>query len=303
MDWLDRISITCFAASYLLVFAFEVSRVFFKVRYRKYLIVGLTAAGLFAHTVFLALQTQFELSTTGVWLGSWSGWCLAAAWFLVASYMWVSIRKSHAVIGLFLIPMVMSLIAMGSRGQMHRPFSNSQAKSVWSMVHGSALLLGTVVVTLGFSFGMMYLYQAHRLKKKIPQSERFKLPSLEWLQRTSERALLSSVFFLGVGLISGLVINVINAKFENASALPWSDPVVWSSAILFTWLSAASLFSLVYRPARQGRKVAYLIVASFLFLILELGIVWWAGHGQAVNATALLVDSSLSFVGEWGGAA
>jgi hypothetical protein len=29
---------------------------------------------------------------------------------------------------------------------------------------------------------------------------------------------------------------------------------------------AAAVFSVVYRPARQGRKVAYLTVASFLFL-------------------------------------
>ena len=44
-------------------------------------------------------------------------------------------------------------------------------------------------------------------------------------------------------------------------------------------------FNLFYRPAREGRKVAYLVVTSFLFLMLELAIVWWAGHATVSQAT------------------
>jgi hypothetical protein len=52
--------------------------------------------------------------------------------------------------------------------------------------------------------------------------------------------------------------------------VPWTDPVIWSTAVMFGWLLAAAIFSAVYRPARSGRKVAYLTVASFVFLALSL---------------------------------
>ena len=54
--------------------------------------------------------------------------------------------------------------------------------------------------------------------------------------------------------------------------MPWSDPVVWSSGLLLLWLAAAMLFNAVYRPARQGRKVAYLTLASAGFLLLVLAV-------------------------------
>ncbi len=47
---------------------------------------------------------------------------------------------------------------------------------------------------------------------------------------------------------------------------------------MLAWLVAASLFNAAYRPARHGRKVAYLTIASFGFLALAL-------------ATLLLVDT------------
>jgi hypothetical protein len=48
--------------------------------------------------------------------------------------------------------------------------------------------------------------------------------------------------------------------------------VIWTSSLLLAWLATAAIFGVVYRPARQGRKVAYLTVASFLFLVLALGL-------------------------------
>jgi hypothetical protein len=36
------------------------------------------------------------------------------------------------------------------------------------------------------------------------------------------------------------------------------------------WLLAATIFELVYKPAQQGRKVAYLTVANFVFLAIVL---------------------------------
>jgi ABC-type uncharacterized transport system permease subunit len=286
VDWLNKISITCFAASYLVVFLLEVSRVFFRARFRRILLIGFAAAGLFAHTVYLFCQSQLELDAQGIWLGSWFGWCLTTAWLLAAAYLWISIRQPESIIGLFVLPIALALIWIGIQFGSDKPFTTNSARSIWNMIHGISLLLGTVVVALGFIFGVVYLWQAHRLKRKLPQLKLFRLPSLEWLQQSSERSLVISAVFLAIGLLSGIAINQVRAVGNIAAGpLPWSDPVVWSSGILFAWLLAAMTFNLFYRPAREGRKVAYLVVTSFLFLLLELAIVWWAGHATVSQAT------------------
>jgi hypothetical protein len=51
---------------------------------------------------------------------------------------------------------------------------------------------------------------------------------------------------------------------------------------MFFWLLAAALFNVFYKPARQGRKVAYLTVVSFVFLAIALGVLLLVHneHGQ-----------------------
>ncbi len=281
MDWLFKISITCFAASYLVVLLLEIARLFTDAKFNKYMRTGFAAAGLFAHTVYLICQSQFQFDSQGIWLGSWFGWCLWTAWLLSAAYLWISIRQHQSVIGLFVIPVVMILIRLGIWFGSENQFTASQSRTVWYTIHGISLLMGTAVVALGFIFGVVYLVQANRLKRKLPQTK-FRLPSLEWLQRSSERSLFASAILLALGLISGIAINQVQTDVTGQAqgVIAWSDPVIWSSGILFAWLFAATTFNLFYRPARQGRKVAYLVVTSFLFLILELGIVWWAGHAS-----------------------
>jgi ABC-type uncharacterized transport system permease subunit len=129
--------------------------------------------------------------------------------------------------------------------------------------------LGTVAVTVGFVTGLMYLLQAHRLKKKVRPGQGLRLPSLEWLQRVNGRTISISVFMLAGGFFTGLVLDRINHA-QSRVTLPWSDPVVVSSTFLVLWMLVAWLFNSLYKPAQQGRKVAYLTVASFVFLVIAL---------------------------------
>lgn len=277
MDWLQKISITCFAASYLVVFAIELSRMFFQLDLRRYVRIGFTAAGLFAHTMFLAYNTQLSVDSQGIWLGSWFGWCLSGAWVLAAAYLWLSLKKPHSLIGMFLLPVTLMLIWFGQSFANADPFSPGRAKTVWNMIHGSSLLLGTVVVALGFVFGIMYLIQSRRLKLK--RSGTFRLPSLEWLNIWAERSLFGSTVLLGIGLASGVALKMVQqSSADYQGSIPWSDPVIWTSAVLFLWLLAATIVNAIYKPARRGRKVAYVVTISFLFLLLELVIVWQFGH-------------------------
>ena len=59
---------------------------------------------------------------------------------------------------------------------------------------------------------------------------------------------------------------------EEFARLPWSDPFVLSTVCMFVWLVLSAAVGLFYRPAREGRKVAWLTLVSFIFLVIALSI-------------------------------
>jgi hypothetical protein len=283
---LSGISVTCFAASYTVTLALEVSRLFFRVRVRWVIMIGFAAAGLLAHTIYLWVHTQSTLQgSRGAPMSSWYDWCLLAAWVLVAAYLGLAIRRPHNTLGVFLIPLVLALIGAAYVVRNEPPFGRQEALGYWAMIHGVMLLLGTVSAALGFASGVMYLLQAYRLKHKYVARTGIRLPSLEWLQRFNRRTLLISTGLLAVGLLAGLALNLLRQVAQEA-AVAWSDPVVFSSTVLFLWLAAASLFEFLYKPARAGKKVAYLTLASFVFLGLVLCLVVLGQHGASPSRSA-----------------
>lgn len=272
---LSGVSIVCFSASYAVSLTLEVSQLFVKIRVRRPLTLGFAGAGLLAHTVYLVLHP----TEGGAPLSSWYHWCLAVAWVVAAVYLLLTLSRPQASLGIFLLPLVLGLLGLAHlfRGLPH--FSNDQATGWWATLHGVALLLGTVVVFIGFSAGLMYLLQVYRLKQKRPPQKGLRLPSLEWLQRANESSLIVSSLFVGIGLVTGIALDLTKYRVDSIGQI-WADPVVWSSAVLLLWLIIALVFNAAYKPARQGRKIAYLTVASFVFLILALSMALLARHAS-----------------------
>jgi ABC-type uncharacterized transport system permease subunit len=117
----------------------------------------------------------------------------------------------------------------------------------------------------------MYLVQSYRLKHKLTTWQRLRLPSLEWLERVNSRSLGAAALFVGGGFFTGVLSRLAHTGGQNF--VPWTDPVVLSLGGMMAWLIAAEVFRLAYPAARRGRKVAYLTVAAFVFLLLALGAV------------------------------
>jgi ABC-type uncharacterized transport system permease subunit len=207
-------------------------------------------------------------------LSTWYIWCLTASWILAFSYLLMTVRHPENAIGLFLLPLVLLLIALAVALRNEDPFPRDRALEYWRMTHGIALLLGTVVASFGFAAGVMYLIKEQKLKRKSPPQQGIRLPSLEWLLLTNRSSLMLSTILLLLGLVSGVVLNA-----RQDGSVPWNDPVVLWSGVLFAWLAAASIFELIYRPAREGHKVAYLTLASFVFLGLAFASVVLSDHG------------------------
>lgn len=276
---LSNISLTCFVASYAVTLGLEVSRLFFQLSVRWVVMIAFAAAGLVAHSAYLwnRVQTDFRGSELTP-LASWYDWCLVVAWVLAAMYLALAIRRHRHSVGLFLLPLVLVLIAAAYAMADAPPFEREQALSYWGMCHGIMLLLGTVAATLGFAAGVMYLLQAYRLKNKLLPRPGFRLPSLEWLQQFNRRCLWLSTALLAGGLLSGIALNIVRQSSRQGT-VSWSDPVVLSSLLLFLWLAVATLLESLYKPAREGKKVAYITLVSFVFVGLVLHLVLRGQHG------------------------
>ena len=274
---LSHVQIICFASSYAIALALEISRLMFRSAVRGVLLVGIAAAGLTAHSIYLYYRA---VHTSGVPLSSNRDWCLLAAWVLAVVYLYLLCSHPRTPFGLVLLPLVLALIGTAAWLADPRPFAREPASKVWGVIHGTSILLAAVAVLLGFAAGVTYLGQRWRLRRKHGPLRSLKLPSLEWLQRANSHAILTAVFLLGIGVVSGILLNSIR-HVDAARRLPWSDPVVLGTLGMFAWLLAAVILGHLRRPAWQGRTVAYLTVASFVALVIVLALVLLPGtrHG------------------------
>lgn len=265
---LSGVSILCFAASYAVALALEISRLLFRSSVRGAVMFGFAAAGLVAHTAFLYYRAVNEQGSP---LSSEKDWYLVAAWVLVVVYLYITALQPKVPFGLFLLPLILGLIATARYVAPGIPLAREPASKVWGAIHGVSIMLAAVAVLVGFMAGLMYLGQSRRLKHKRPANGGLRLPSLEWLQRVNSRAIVVSTLTLGLGILAGMILNLINLG-SDAERVPWTDPVILSTWLMFFWLLAAVILNVVYRPTLAGRKVAYLTLVSFIFLAIMLAV-------------------------------
>jgi hypothetical protein len=281
MNLLTEHGVALLAVCYAIALALELWQLAAANFTRRVLSLAATLVGLLLHAAYLVALARGPASE---WLSGWRQWHLLAALTISAVYFTLSCGKRRMALGLFLLPLVLALVALAGWSADAAPFPADDSSKLWALVHGLSLLAGTALVFLAFAAGAMYLVQAWRLKQKALPSDRFRLPSLEWLQRFNSRSIAVATALLGVGVASGVVLNQIrHAADVKRAVLDWSDPVVWSSMALFGWLVAVFIFGLVYKPARTGRKMAFLTVGGFVFLLLVLGLLS-IGHSPEVAA-------------------
>ena len=253
--WLSGVSIVCFAASYAVALVLEVTRLFFRSGIRGAIMLGFAGAGLFAHTVYLFYRA---VNATGSPLSSRQDWCLVAAWVLVAVYLYLTyyhpqdgLRAVHPAPG---AGVDRSGHVPGRRRAL-RPGAGLEGlggdpRRVDPAGHGGRA--GGVCRRADVSrAGLSAQAQA------AARCAACALPSLEWLRRANSRAVGIALLTLAAGILSGMVLNLINYGPES-ERLPWNDPVVLSTLVMFAWLVLCAGVGRFYRPAREGRKVAFL---------------------------------------------
>lgn len=262
-EFVSRISVVCFAASYLVALACEASRLVFRSGVRGAVMVAFASAGLFAHTLFLLWRA---VNTPAVPLSSAYDWYLLAAWVLAGGYLWLTASNPKTPFGLFMLPIVLGLIGAAQLSS-RSPFPQSPATQIWGTIHGSFNLAASVAVAIGAIAALMWLIQAGRLARKQAPAQGFRMPSLEKLSVTARRAGAIAAWTASAGFISGLVLNAVNLRRGLLETVPWNDPVVLRMGALVAWLVVAAIASRsVARRPDGARTTAWLSLVSFAVL-------------------------------------
>lgn len=280
---LPGVTVTCFLLSYLLALGLELSRLAVRFPGRNLILIGMLGLGWIAHTLFLVNQLSGGGGgdSSPLWLSSWFQWAILGAWGLAGTYLFLLIRNPQSAIGVFLTPPILVLIVLAMFVRNSPPFSPETTVGVWTSIHGVSLLVGTMFICFGVAFGAMYLVQSRRLKSKLRPSKGFSLPTLEFLQSMNRMSLFVSVVGLGLGMISGVAMNV----GEDGKIAWLSGGVVFAFA-LFIWSLVAAIIEVASQSSLGGRRTAYLAIANFVFLLIVLGIMLFSSHGQAQKAAA-----------------
>ncbi|MGW8257886.1 MAG: hypothetical protein ACWGMZ_10410, partial [Thermoguttaceae bacterium] len=150
-------------------------------------------------------------------------------------------------------------------------FAREPASKIWGAIHGLSLAASAVAMLLGFAAGIMYLGQIRHLKHKQPLDQGLRLPSLEWLQHINQRATIIALMLLGIGVLSGMILNsLIHRPGEHR--LAWHNPLVLSTLLAFVWLSAAVVITQVFKPLGRGRRLIYVNILNFLLFLIALAV-------------------------------
>jgi hypothetical protein len=270
---------TCFLIAYSVVFVLEFARWQLPSSGRfgfwiKVILIGAVSVSIFTHTLYLL--DRIFLATSGsanMWAISWHDWGILSAWTLAMAYAWLLIRKSENWIGIFVLPFVLLLVGVAI---ILSPNTSESANSAtgWRLLHGVAMMVGTMLVSLGFAMATMYFLQAWRLKNKRVSRSRFQLPSLEYLQSYGRTCLLGSAASIGFGMVAGVIMNL-----TRDGRVEWLDRGILFSAGLFVWLAIASAIQWQLSRRGSGDATASMNILSFLIVAAAVALVLSTPHG------------------------
>lgn len=270
MDWTNRVTVLCFAASYALGLAAEILRAVWPTRSFRWVATAVMAAGFLAHTLFLLrlaslggrlpIATQFES-------------LLSVSWLLAAIHVFLLLTARRMAVGLFLLPVSLGLILFaatltdrGTRGTRETGGNNPAI----ALAHGMAFLAGTVLVVVALVAALMYLVKVWQLRAGVLSSG-VRLPSLERLDSINAVAVYLAWGLLTAGILLGFALR----------QLAWSDLKVIATS--FSWVVFTILTQYRFRPEARGRRVALLtIAAALLVLVSVLGDPFFGTQHQAV---------------------
>jgi ABC-type transport system involved in cytochrome c biogenesis permease subunit len=260
---LQSVTHTCFGLSYLLALGLEVARLRWPRPPLRLAGLALGAAGLFAHSVFLAYHHPSPAAPYGA--------LLTVAWVLAVFYLYGAVHHRTTAWAVFVLPVVLGLVGLSLAVPAEPDAGPSldvpgwlAGDRFWGAVHGILLVLAAVGVSVGFLASVMYLVQAARLRAKANPLGGVKMLSLERLEDMNRRAVNAAFPLLSAGLLLGVVLlRQYHDLTEN-----WLSAKVLGTVGL--WAVFVLLLYLRYAAHVPGRRLARLTILAFGLMVVVL---------------------------------
>jgi HemX protein len=223
---------------------------------------------------FFLLLTGFILHTTAmVKRGLWFDRCPVnnlyealtfVAWTIVASYLAFGLSRKLRFLGAFTAPIVFAIGVFALMPPLDRPYVDKpDFKTDWGSIHGALILLSCGAFGLSAIAAAMFLTQEHDLKSHKPRAVFSLLPPMQRLDRVMNWLVLSGIILLTLGLaFAPMLIQQAAARGSRSGG----DPILFYSG--FIWIVYAVLLVSRWKFGQVGRRFAWSIIASFLFLLL-----------------------------------
>ncbi len=244
----------------------------------------LTLLALVTHGLFLYDRQSIARDAVGHFTipGTFFDWSQIAAFGLGVAYFFLIVRRPMSIFGILILPIVIAIIAGSLLVHGGSSFTRGgDTATLWAYIHGGALSLAVVSVSLGLVVAILRMWQERRLKNKKAVGGPFKLPSLEYLDNFSRSCLIGSTVCIATGLIGGAIMN----SFQDQK-LSWQEPGILISGLLLLWLITAIYIEV--RAFRVGASHAVrLNLITFVATTVAVAVVFANAHGRATaNMTA-----------------
>jgi HemX protein len=183
------------------------------------------------------------------------------SWTMVTTYMIIGGFQRLRFLGAFAAPFLFAIGVFALMPGLDVHSTTPHFVKGWVSLHASLILLAYGAFGLSSIAGLMYLTQEHDLKFHKIRAVFSRMPSIERLERITNRALLIGFILLTAGLL--LVPMIVR---ENPSLQVKGDPkVAWS---VFVWLLYLGLLGWRWRFSAGGRAIAWGAIGSFCFVML-----------------------------------
>ncbi|QDU23166.1 cytochrome c biogenesis protein CcsA [Urbifossiella limnaea] len=256
---LTGLSHACFGLSYLLALGLEIARLFWPGRGWRLAGLAAGAAGVLAHTAYLALNPPTPAAPYGS--------LLLLAWVLALFYLYGTLHYARQAWAVFVLPLVLGLVglslALAASDTTAAP-DWLHGDRFWGAVHGFLLLGGAIGISVGFLASVMYLVQLRRVRNRVNPAVVVPMLNLERLEAMARNAV-NWAFPL---LTAGLLVGTLLLRTGHGGAETWLSLKVLTTASL--WLVFAVLVYLRYATNVSARRLATLHVAAFGLLLLAL---------------------------------
>ena len=213
-----------------------------------------------AHTVYLA----FEVRRYGnIPINNLAETLFVFLWFTVLVTIFVDRAYRVPALIAYLMPLMVAFavpaMLLVSRGAS----LPKKLSPIPTLLHVVPTFLGYALFAVGFIASLMYLLQEHRLKLRVAGPLFERMPSLHVLDAVAQRSIVFGFPVFTLGLLLGIAW--ARSSGHLLSTHWYADPKIISGII--TWIIYLAIVHVRLAAVWQGRKVAWLTIAGFLFIL------------------------------------